>query len=465
MGFFPLRSLPGIVWPPLPDSSLAQVWAGYQELNRTQWLEPAELERSQLSQARTLLAHSAAQVPYYRKLFAENGISPAAIHTLDDFRRIPLLTRRLCQDHFEERCAANLPAGTQPGSIMHTSGSTGMPVKVPQTNMFNLWWHAFYLRDLEWCGLRPSDSLAVIRITKATGAEQQLVMDGVRLPSWLRELHPLLDFGPCHGMDIRQDHRRQLRWLRSIQPTYLLTYPTNAAALAAVIEEEGQGVPGLRALHLISESVAPEVQVRVEAAFGVPVKNTYSSTEAGYLASPCPEGHGLHVHAENVLFEVLDEYDRPCAPGQTGRVVLTNLHNFRAPFIRYDIGDEVTLAPGRCPCKRGLPLLTQVHGKVRPLFRLADGRLKRSGVLAEDLSKLGGQRQYQVVQKSLEQILVRIVPDATWTDGHRERIQQLFAEFFEGALRVEIQLADHLPPPPNGKFQSMVCEVPAPASS
>jgi phenylacetate-CoA ligase len=465
MGFFPLRSLPGIVWPALPDGSLAQVWAGYQELDRTQWLEPAELEGGQLSQVRTLLAHSAAQVPYYRKLFAEAGIVPAAIRTLDDFRRIPLLTRRLCQDHFDARCAASLPPGTLPRSVLSTSGSTGMPVKVPQTNLNNLWWYAFYLRDLEWCGLRPSDSLAVIRNTKVSGAERQQAREGRRLPSWQRELHPLLDFGPCYGMDIQQDHRRQLHWLRTIQPTYLLSYPTNVAALAALVEEQKQGVPSLRAIHLISESLLPEVQARIEAAFGARVMNTYSCMEAGYVASPCPAGHGLHANAENVLVEVLDEHDRPCAPGQTGRVVLTNLHNFRAPFIRYDIGDEVTLAPGRCPCKRGLPLLTQVHGKVRPLFRLADGRLKRSGSLAEDIARLGGQRQYQVVQKSLELILVRIIPDATWTDGHRERVRRLVNEFFEGTLQVEIQLVEHLPPPPSGKFQSMVCEVPAPGRS
>ena len=70
----------------------------------------------------------------------------------------------------------------------------------------------------------------------------------------------------------------------------------------------------------------------------------------------------LHVHAENVIFEVLNDNDQPCVSGETGRVVLTTLHNFRNPFIRYEIGDLVTLGPMRCPCGRGLLTLTRVLG-------------------------------------------------------------------------------------------------------
>src|ERR1019366_10797508 len=129
-----------------------------------------------------------------------------------------------------------------------------------------------------------------------------------------------------------------------------------------------------------------EAKQAIEAAFGVPVKNLYSCAEAGYLASPCPSGSGLHVHAENVILEVLDEKNQPCKSGETGRVVMTVVHNFRTPFIRYDIGDEVTLGPERCPCGRGLPLLIRVHGKRRTMFRLPGNRLKHSSGLVHAIS-------------------------------------------------------------------------------
>src|SRR5439155_10265812 len=131
--------------------------------------------------------------------------------------------------------------------------------------------------------------------------------------------------------------------------------------------EAGQRLPGLRAIQSIAEALTEEARASVEAAFGVPVKNLYSCMEAGYVASTCPEGHGLHVHAENVLLEVLDEQGRPCRPGETGRVVLTALHNFLTPFVRYEILDGATLGAERCPCGRGLPLLTGVQGRQRPV--------------------------------------------------------------------------------------------------
>src|SRR5208282_3820411 len=159
-----------------------------------------------------------------------------------------------------------------------------------------------------------------------------------------------------------------------VNPDYLLSHTSNLELLAGMLLDEPQRFPRLRTVQAISETLSEEAEARIERAFAAPVKNLYSCAEAGYLASPCPKGHGLHIHAENVIFEVLDEADQPCQPGATGRVVLTTLHNFRTPFIRYEIGDEVTLGQERCPCGRGLPLLTRVFGKRRPTFIVAGRR-------------------------------------------------------------------------------------------
>lgn len=463
MGFFHLRSIPGNTWPNLPEGSLAQVWTAYRTLERTQWLEPAELEQRQFAQLRTLLAHCAAQVPYYRQLFAAAGISPAAVRTPEDFRRLPILTRPVYQARLAEMCATTLPQGTTATREARTSGSTGTPLTIFQTNVVHLWWYAFYLRDLEWCGLDPTGILASIRATGKSGPELRPFMEGVVYRSWRTQLEPLIEMGPCHGLEVQQDHRRQLDWLRRINPDYLTSYPSNLEVLARLLKEEGARLPRLRAIQTISDPLTPEGKELIESAFGVPVKNTYSCTEAGYLATPCPEGQGLHVHAENVLLEVVDEAGMPCAPGQTGKVLLTTLHNFRAPFIRYALEDEVTLGPARCPCGRGLPVLTQVEGKRRPMLTLPDGRQKTSYGLTYPMSKLGGFRQYQLVQTAPTQLLVRLVPDAQWSPVQAQKLQQLVQEFFEHPMQLELRLEDTIPPPPNGKARTVICDLPASA--
>jgi len=455
---FRLRTLPGYDWPPLADASLAQVWVAYLELERTQWLSAAEIEQRQLEQARSLLVHCITNVPYYREVLPKAGITPGAIQTLDDFRRIPLLPRHTYQEKLSSFAAVRLPAGTVATRTHQTSGSSGTPTTVWQTNLVHLWWCACYLRDLEWSGIDPGGTLAAIRSTGQKGARLERLLAGVSQPCWLAELGPLMATGPSHLMDIQQDHRLQWRWLRGIAPDYLLSYPSNLEVLACLARQEGP-LPGLRAIQAVSETLTEETRAMVETAFGVPVRNTYSCAEAGYLASPCPQGHGLHVHGENVLLEVLDDEARPCGPGQTGRVHITVLNNFRGPLLRYELGDKATLGSTSCPCGRGLPLLTRIEGKSQPLFRLPDGRLKTSVTVARLVRKIGGHWQHQVVQKAADHVLVRLAVDATWTDQHAASLGQQLQAFFEAPIRVDMEIHDRLAMPASGKFQSMISEL------
>ncbi len=458
MSVFHLRTLPGYAWPVLPDAAISQVWVAFLELQRTQWLARHELEQCQLEQLRALLAHCITSVPYYRKTLPQAGITPATIRTLADFRRVPLLPRRAYQENFPDFAAAQLPPGTVPTSTGRTSGSSGTPTAVYRTNMVDLWWHACYLRDLEWCGVDPTCTLAAIRLMEASGGTLEALLQGASLPCWSPALDPLLQTGPSFGMDIRQDPRVQLQWLRRMAPDYLLSYPSNLEALANLARPDGP-LPGLRGILAIGSVLTPEARTVIEAAFGVAVKNTYSCAEAGYLASPCPAGAGWHVHAENVLLEVLTEDGQPCAPGESGRVFITTLHNLRAPLVRYELGDVATIGPHPCACGRGLPLLTWVEGSRSPMFRLADGRRKHSSSLSQRLREVGGHWQHQVVQQDIGHIVVRLAVNADWSSDHGAAVQRVIQEFFEGPLHVAVESRDRLPLPPSGKFQSMICEL------
>ena len=90
MAFFHLRSPAGNVWPAVPAGEVSQLWAAYLELDRTQWLKPAEIEEFQLRQLRALLSHCHDQVPYYRKLLDDAGLSAPSGLSMADFRRLPL---------------------------------------------------------------------------------------------------------------------------------------------------------------------------------------------------------------------------------------------------------------------------------------------------------------------------------------------------------------------------------------
>jgi phenylacetate-CoA ligase len=293
----------------------------------------------------------------------------------------------------------------------------------------------------------------------AEGELRARLLEGVSAPTWEPRLHRLIETGPSFAMDVHQDPRRQLEWLYRITPDYLVSYPSNLEFLAGLIEESGRPLPGLKIIKSLSESLSAETLARVEAAFGAPVKNTYSCMEAGYLASPCPEGHGLHVHAENVLLEVLDDAGEPCPPGKAGRVVLTALHNFRMPLVRYEIMDEAAFSLERCPCGRGLPLLDPPIGKRHPLFRLPDGRSKNTIGLAVAMRKIGGTHQYRVVQRAIDRVLVRVVPNRNFNAEHEQRIRNAMRNFFESAVHVTVETTERLELTVSGKSPHLVSEL------
>ena len=191
----------------------------------------------------------------------------------------------------------------------------------------------------------------------------------------------------------------------------------------------------------------------------MPVRNLYSSREGGYMASSCPSGAGLHVHAENILVEVLDEDDRPCLPGQTGRLVLTSLHSYLIPFVRYDILDEVTLGTEPCPCGRGLPLWTAVDGRRHPLFHLPGGGRKSSIGITLGIRKVGGVRQFQFVQRGIDDVLVRVVPAANWKPELEQDMRRVIQDELGSTTRVEVRQQELLERQPGGKLRIAINEL------
>src|SRR5207244_2653048 len=120
---------------------------------------------------------------------------------------------------FADFRARALPPGTVPADKLTTSGTTGTSIEVLQTNLVQLWWFAFYLRDLEWCGLDPRGRLAGIRtMEKLTPEMQRQFREGVALRFWNKALEPLIEMGPSYGIDLHQDPRVQLAWLRRMAP-------------------------------------------------------------------------------------------------------------------------------------------------------------------------------------------------------------------------------------------------------
>jgi phenylacetate-coenzyme A ligase PaaK-like adenylate-forming protein len=113
-----------------------------------------------------------------------------------------------------------------------------------------------------------------------------------------------------------------------------------------------------------SEPLSDEDREAIRRAWGAPVHNLWGSTEIGVQAVGCGRGQGLHVCEDEVVLERVDESGRPVAPDQpAARTLATGLASLSFPFIRYDLGDQVTPLPGACPCGSSLARVADVAGR------------------------------------------------------------------------------------------------------
>ena len=423
-----------------------------QRLEETERWSTARLERAQYMRLAELLRHARDTVPFHRERIARSGISPDAPLDAARWQALPLLTRRDLQDQGHALVSRQVPQRFGRLLTYRSSGSTGEPVQVVRTQLEQVYWRALTLREHRWHRRDLDETLCTIRVLhNKPRAAGEIVRRG-----WGPASSQLGATGKLALMDMATDVRDQARWLVGHDPVYLLTYPSNLLALTEEFEAGGLALPRLRELRTIGETLAPEVADRLRAFWKVPVVDLYSSEEAGLLALQCPSGSGLyHVPAESVKVEVLDEHGRQCAPGEVGRVVVTSLHNFAMPLLRYEVGDYAEVGPP-CPCGRGLPTLARILGRRRNMLRLPDGGRQwpvSGGAGYRDIAPI---RRTQMIQRDLERLEVRIVADRAVTPDEERRLTEVIHGWTRHPFQVQFTYVDALPAGPSGKFEDFI---------
>lgn len=457
-GALPFSQVPGVAFPALPPPRAAWAMALQFQLEQSRWWPRERLEAVQLQQAALLLEHARTHCVYYRQ--ALRTVAPSGT-TLDwaRWRDIPLLTRDLLRTRLDEIRSDAPPPDHGPVGTINTSGSTGSPVVVARTRLNHLLWQAATLRDHLWHRRDLTGKLVAIRYLPADAATPD--HNGLRLreaPGWGAATNELLPTGPSVTLDIQTDVPLQWEFLRRACPQYLLTYPSNLRALLQEARRRGERLDGLKEVLTVSEAIADGLREEVAGLLGVRLVDTYSTKEAGYIALQHPQLDHYLVQGEFCIVEVLHEDGSACQPGETGRVVLTDLHSFACPLIRYDVGDFAEVAPPS-PCGSGLPALRRILGRVRNMLVHPDGRRLWPMFPDRKLRAAAPLRQYQFVQKAPDRIEANVVLEQPMTPGQAAALHAVIAESLGPAFHIEVRAVEHLGRTAAGKYEDFRCEI------
>jgi len=410
----------------------------------SRYLEPriersgrAEMTRWQAARLREQVRHAYARSPFYREKLKGSGVTPAAVRTLTDLRKLPFTTK----DELKENQAKKPPWGDLLAvpfadvlRVHMTSATTGRPLAFLDTAAD---WYGFYhsyARSLYAFGVRKAD----------------VVMAAFSYGPWIgywSGFYAAQDLGclvfPAGGLSTDQ----RIDALLSYPITVLGCTPSYALFLAEHAAKKGIDLAKdtkIRITWHTGEPGAsiPATKAKIEAAFGARAFDLPGLTEIAAWGFECDARSGLtHVNEDYCYPEVLDESDRPVPSGGEGELVFTSLYRKAMPLIRYRTRDRVRLADRKCPCGR---TLVAFEGGV--LARLDDMKKVRGIIvyprrIEEIVRPHAGVDEFQIVfrrEGGLDDILIRIDPAPALSLAERDGLRGALAEDLRVGLGIRV---------------------------
>lgn len=443
-------------FPAVADNRGAQLLAWQWQFERSERLAPQVRADAQYVQLGRVIAHHREHSTFFSARLARAGLSDVRDWDAALLALLPLLTRDDIQ-RADSNFWSEVPSPHGAVAENSTTGSTGQALRIRRSAANQMLWHALTLREHLWWGWDERHRLAVIRYFQAG---DPVAGDG-RLASWGGALGWLYDTGPAFVRSGQSGVTELLDWLQRVDPHYLLLYPSMLAAMLDAHEAAGLPRPkSLNVVRTLAETVSPALRQRCLALWGCQIVDAYSSQECGVIALQCPDSGQMHVMAESVLTEVLNEQGQACAPGEVGQLVVSDLHNFATPLLRYALGDHVELAATACPCGRSLPSFTRILGRRRNMITLPDGRKIWPVVGQKDWMDILTVRQIQFVQKTLVHMVVRLWLDQPMTVQQSKSFTAVLKNNFHPDMVFEFVVSSsELPKGPGGKFEEVVSEL------
>lgn len=413
-------------------------------VRQVQAIQEAALER--------LMLHSARTVPFYcSQVRPRNGLR------LVDF---PVLTKQDIRDNFTSLMTTPMrSAYARKGAnrryswlAVQTGGSTGVPTTVIHGAEFRDRGRAGRLYAQYLCGFPFG-----IHHFRLWGSMRDI---NNTQESLLQRVQGYLS-GEVVLNAFRMDDQRMQSYVQKVnasQIRHMMAYVDAAFALARFVKHRGIHLRELEAIMACAGTLTPDVREMIHSVWGARVHNLYGSRDCGAMACECSNG-GFHIFSNRVIIEVVDERGNALPAGKTGRILVTLLHNWEFPMIRYEIGDVGSISAETCVCGRPFPLLGQLEGRSVEFLQDVQGGYVSPVYIRHLIGVVhnpGLIRKFQLVQRTSTDFQLRIVPDGFVESPQFLSLVANLNRDLKAVLgqeaNIEIVQQSDLDPSPSGKF-------------
>jgi phenylacetate-CoA ligase len=417
----------------------------YHFLQHSQWWNANQIASYQWEQLRGLLIHAYRHVPYYTRLFDRVGLNPHEIHSIQEFQKIPFLTKELVQQHVTDLKAVNY----KPSQFEHTltGGSTGFPLHFYVEK--GVWYarHLAYIRTLlERAGCHPLDPSVLI-----TGSIKPL------------EYRPFSKTLVLSSFTLTEENlARYVKKMKQTHPRYLMGYPSAMTILATYMKSHDITLEGVNAVICYGETIYDWQRELLEEVFHCRVYGQYGHREQCVLAGTCEKSDSYHIFPEYGFVELIDDEGAPVTvEGERGEIVATGFHTGIFPFIRYKTGDIAVYTTQPCPCGRHAPRLQSIEGRAQDFVVSKTNRLVPfMGVHHLVARTTENVRECQLYQDHIGDIELRIVRNKQFSKDDEQRIRQGFSKRFGDEFSLSLTYVDAIPRAGRGKYPFLIQKLP-----
>ena len=421
----------------------------WKELERSQYLPESDLRKIQWQRLKKLLTYVWDNNEFYRERIEQVGMTPAMIRTPDDFMKIPVLSK----EDIRANTRQMISSGYAIDSLLKfkTGGSTGKSLELYMTEECSELRNACARRHDRWAGWEYGEPIGAV-----WGNPQLPRGMKSRLKDWF--LSPLIYLDT---MSVTDESVRAFaeEWER-VRPTLLYGHAHSLFVLAEYVRRLEIKDINPKGILSTSMMLMPHERKIIESVFGIKVTDRYGCEEVSLIASECEKHEGMHLNIEHLYIEFLKDDGSCTAPGEAGKIVVTDLMNRAMPFIRYKVEDVGVPIDRKCSCGRGLPLMESVAGRVADFLVKRDGT-KVAGVslIENTLTKISGIDQMQIVQESVDLLVVRVVLGSDFQEATRIDLNAYFKNLFGETVTVEIRNVHSIESEVSGKYRFSICRI------
>jgi len=413
-------------------------------LNKADRWSTSQIEEYQLSQIKRIVRHAYENTPGYRELYANAGLSPDSVRSLEDLRKFPTVTKEMIRDGLE-----SFSAPTRNRVYITTGGSTGIPF-------------GFYRDSKSFAKELASKAHQYSRIGWKEG-DPQLVLRGIPIKRKnAMQFYPRFNELRCSSYHLTAQWMEKYR-VRALQykPDWLRCYPSSGCIFASFLKDTGGTFPPLKGILCASENLYAFQRQFLSQVFKARVFSHYGHYEMAVLAGFCESEDTYHILPQYGFAELLDEKGNVVTtPGELGEIVGTSFVMYATPFVRYKTRDYAVFKGWGCSgCKRPYQLWERIEGRLQEFILTGRGRPISMTAMNMHDDVFDDLRQFQFYQRSRGELYFRFIPKETCKPESLQTMQNRLQSKLGDDVTLRFQKVADIPPTQRGKHRFLIQEL------